>query len=293
MDWVSNVVPVNKKQGIIRICIDYRDINQACPKDNYPTPYIDQIIDDCVGSKIFSFMDGFSGYNQINILPADQPKMAFICPWGTFAYCKLPFGLKNTGATFQTAMSYAFHDIKHIVQHSLNDLLAQLLRRANHFIHLRAIFMRCRHYQIRLNPQKCVFYIEMGHLLGFVVSKGNIRVDPLKVEAIVKLPPPLTLHQLQSLQGKANLLRRFIPNYAEITKGFTKLLKQNTPFFWDEIADKSFDALKHTLTHALLLHPPNYNQDYFLYLTASHSTIGMVLVQEDEFGSEHVIYYLS
>jgi len=95
------------------------------------------------------------------------------------------------------------------------------------------------------------------------------------------------------LQGKANFLRRFILNYAKITKGFTRLLKQNTPFFWDEIADKSFDALKHMSTHAPMLHPPNYNQDYFLYLVASHSTIEMVLVQEDEFGTEHVIYYLS
>jgi len=114
-DWVSNIVPVNKKQGTIRICIDYRDINRACQKDNYPTPYIDQIIDDCAISEIFPFMDGFSGYNQINILPADQPKTAFICPWGTFAYCKLPFGLKNSGAAFQRAISYTFHDIKHIV----------------------------------------------------------------------------------------------------------------------------------------------------------------------------------
>ena len=121
-DWVSNIVPVNKNQGTIRICIDYRDINLACPKDNYPTPYIDQIIDDYADSEIFSFMDGFSGYNQINILPADQPKMAFTCPWGTFSYCKLPFGLKNAGATFQRAMSYAFHDIKHIVQPYLDDL---------------------------------------------------------------------------------------------------------------------------------------------------------------------------
>ncbi len=133
----------------------------------------------------------------------------------------------------------------------------------------------------------------MGRLLGFVVLKVGIRIDPSKVEAIVKLPPRSSLCQLQSLQGKATFLRRFIPNYAEITKGFTRLLKQNNPFFWDEIAEKSFDALKHALTLAPLLHPPNYNQDYFLYLAASHSTIGMVLVQEDEFGIEHVIYYLS
>jgi hypothetical protein len=97
-DWVSNIVPVMKKQGTIRVCVDYRDVNQACPKDNYPTPFIDQIIDECAGCEIFSFMDGFSGYNQINIRPQDQSKTAFICPWGTFAYRKLPFGLKNAGA---------------------------------------------------------------------------------------------------------------------------------------------------------------------------------------------------
>eukprot|EP00253_Pinus_taeda_P013849 PITA_13849 len=130
------------------------------------------------------------------LLKADQPKMAFICPWGTFAYCKLPFGLKNTRETFQRAMSYAFHDIKHIVQPYLDDLPAHSLRRASHLTHLRAIFMRCRHYRIRLNPHKCVFYIETGRLLGLVVSKVGIRVDPSKVEAIVKLPPPSTLRLL-------------------------------------------------------------------------------------------------
>ena len=153
--------------------------------------------------------------------------------------------------------------------------------------------MRCRHYQIQLNPHKCVFYVESGRLLGFFVSKSGIRVNPSKVEAIINLPPPSTLRQLQSLQGKVNFLRRFIPNYVELMKSFTRLLKHNIPFFWDEIANRSFDALKHALTHAQLLHPLNYNQDYFLYLAASNSMIGMVLAQEDEFYNDHVIYYLS
>ena len=135
-DWVSNIFPITKKQGTIRVCVDYRDINKACLKDNYPSPDIDQIIDDCAENEIFSFMDGFFGYNQINILPADQPKTTFICPCGTFAYCKLPFGLKNYGATFQRAMSYAFYDIKHIVQPYLDDLPAHYLRREDHPIHL-------------------------------------------------------------------------------------------------------------------------------------------------------------
>jgi hypothetical protein len=142
-EWVSNPVPIDKKGGSIRVCVDYWDINKACPKDNFPTPFIDQIVDDCASSEIFSLMDGFSGYNQINIAPEDQHKMTFICPWGTFAYRKLPFGLKNAGATFQRAMSYAFHDIKHIVQPYLDDFPAHSLRRVDQPNHLRAIFVRC------------------------------------------------------------------------------------------------------------------------------------------------------
>jgi hypothetical protein len=98
--WVSNLVPVNKKQGMIHVCTDFRDLNKVCPKDNFPTPFIDQIVDECTGCEAFSFMDGFSGYNQIQIKPEDQHKTTFICPWDTFSYCKMPFGIKNVGATF-------------------------------------------------------------------------------------------------------------------------------------------------------------------------------------------------
>ena len=94
MEWVSNPVSVDKKQGVIRICTDFRDLNRACPKDNFPTPFIDQILDECAGSEVFSFMDGFSGYNQIQIKPEDQHNTAFICPWGTFAYQKFLLALR-------------------------------------------------------------------------------------------------------------------------------------------------------------------------------------------------------
>jgi hypothetical protein len=241
---------------MIRVCVDYRDINKACPKENFPTPFVDQIVDDYAGSEIFSLVDGFSNYNQINIVPEDQHKTAFICPWGTFSYRKLPFGLKNAGTTFQRAMSYAFHDIKHIVQPHLDDLPTHSMHRVYHPTHLRAIFVCCRFYRIRLNPQKCVFCVESDHLLGFIVSHQGIQVDPLKVEAILNLPPPSTLCQLQSLQGKANFLRRFIPNYTEITHGFTWLLKKDSEFVWDTISKNVFEALKLSLTRAPLLFPP-------------------------------------
>jgi hypothetical protein len=110
---------------------------------------------------------------------------------------------------------------------------------------------------------------------------------------ILNLPPPSTLRQLQSLQGKANFLRRFIPNYTEISHGFTRLLKKGSEFVWDTVANTAFEALKLSLMRALLLFPPDYSRDYFLYLAASEYTIGMVLIQEDDAHNEHVIYYLS
>ena len=142
---------------MIRACIDFRDLNRDCPKEKFPTPYIDKIIDNCSRSVIFSFMDGFYGYNQIEILPSDQHKMTFICLWGTFAYQKFPFGLNNDGSTFQRALSYDFHDIKHIMKPYLDDLPSLLQHQENHVYHLRAIFLRCCHYNIQLNLHKCFF----------------------------------------------------------------------------------------------------------------------------------------
>jgi hypothetical protein len=146
--WVSNPAPVDKKQGTIRVCMDFRDLNKACLKDNFPTPFIDQIIDKCVGSEVFSFMDGFSGYNQIQIKPEDQHKMTFICPWGNFSYRKIPVSLKNAGATFQRAMNFAFHDLKHIVEAYLDNLATHSRKRVDHVIHLRVVFETCCYYRI-------------------------------------------------------------------------------------------------------------------------------------------------
>lgn len=190
-------------------------------------------------------------------------------------------------------MSYAFHNIKHIVQPYLDDLPTKSRKREEHSEHLRKIFLRCKYYSIRLNPLKCIFVVEVGHLLGFIVSKHGICVDPLKVEAIMQLSPPCTLARLQSLQGKEKFLCHFIANYAHVIKGFMRILKKNTPFIWDEQEQHSFDVLKKNLTNTPLLSPPNYNKDFLLYLTASNTTIGMVLVQTNDQFNEHIIYYLS
>jgi hypothetical protein len=134
--------------------------------------------------------------------------------------------------------------------------------------------------------------VDSDQLLGFIITRQGVRVDPLKVKVILNLLAPSSLRQLQSSQGKENILRRFIPNYAQLMLGFTRLLKKGSEFIWDSTANKSFEALKLTLTHTPLRFPPDYSRDYFLYCVASDSTIAMVLVQEYDLHDEHVIYYL-
>ena len=141
-------------------------------------------------------MDGFSGYNQIHIKLEDQHKTAFIFPWGTFAYQKMPFNVKNARATFQWAMTFSFHDLKIIIEVYLDDLDVHSHLRVHHPYHLRLVFERCCHYQIRLNPHKCIFCLKLVRLLGLIVSKEDIRVDSLNVEAILQLSP---LHNIRHI----------------------------------------------------------------------------------------------
>jgi hypothetical protein len=140
ISWVSNPIPVNKNHDIIRVCTKFHDLKHACPKHNFPTPFIGQIIDDCARHEALSFMDGFFCYNQIQIHLADQYKNVFTTPWGTFSYHVMPFGLKNAGAMFQRAINYIFHDLSHIILAYLDNLTAQSKNRTQHLDKLRIIF---------------------------------------------------------------------------------------------------------------------------------------------------------
>ena len=146
----------------MHVCTNFRDLRRACPKDNFPTPFINHILYQCGGSEVFLFMDIFSGYNQINIKPKDQHQTAFICPWGTFPYQKMPFGLKNAKATFHWDMTFYFHDLKRIIEFYLDDLSTHSHLRVNQPNHLCLVFERCCPYQIMLNTQKCIFCVNVG-----------------------------------------------------------------------------------------------------------------------------------
>ena len=184
-NWVANIVPMPKNDRKVCICVDYRDLNQASPKNNFPLPHIDTLVDNTATNRFFSFMNGFSSYNQIKMVKEDKAKIAFTIHWGTYAYDVMPFGLKNTGATYQRAMVTLFHDMMHKeIEVYVGDMIAKFCIAKDQLVDLRKLFKRLIKYKLRLNPNKCVFGASSGKLLSFIVSQRGIKVDPAKVQAI-------------------------------------------------------------------------------------------------------------
>ena len=189
--WVANIVPVPKKDGKVWMCVDYRDLNRTSPKDNFSLLHIDTLVDNTAKHSLFSFMDGFLGYNQIRMVPEDMEKTTFLTMWGTFCYKVLLFGLKNAGATYQRAMVTLFHDMMHKeIEVYVDDMIAKSQDEDDHVVNLKKLFERLKKFQLKLNPAKCTFEATSKKLLGFVVSKKGIEIDPDKVRAIQDLPPP-------------------------------------------------------------------------------------------------------
>uniref|UniRef100_A0A2N9GBP8 RNA-directed DNA polymerase n=1 Tax=Fagus sylvatica TaxID=28930 RepID=A0A2N9GBP8_FAGSY len=200
--WLSNIVPVKKKNGQIRCCVDFRNLNKACPKDEFPLPNMDLLIDSAAGSAMFSFMDGFSGYNQIRMSPRDAEKTAFRTPIGNFYYTVMPFGLKNAGATYQRTMTAMFHDMIHQeIEDYVDDIVVKSKKREDHVEVLRKVFERCRLYKLKMNPLKCAFGVSAGKFLGFLVHNRGIDVDPAKASAIATMKPPTSHKELKSFLG--------------------------------------------------------------------------------------------
>eukprot|EP00253_Pinus_taeda_P003804 PITA_03804 len=197
--WVSNLVPIRKKNGDIRICIDFGNLNKTCQKDNFPLPPMEQIFQSIAGSELMSFLDGFSGYNKILVHPYDQLKTTFKTKWGTYDYQNMSFGLINVGATFQRAMDIAFKGLvnKSIVIY-LDDITVYSRKNGNHLKDLKQIFEHCQSYGIYLKPKKSFFTLSGGKILGFIVSKVGIHIDPDRIREISEIP---LLHNKKSMKS--------------------------------------------------------------------------------------------
>ncbi|KAK2362505.1 hypothetical protein QL285_087565 [Trifolium repens] len=298
VEWLANIVPVIKKNGSLRVCIDFRDLNNATPKDEYAMPVAEMLVDSAAGHEYLSMLDGYSGYNQIFIAEDDIPKTAFRCPGalGTYEWVVMPFGLKNAGATYQRAMNSIFHDfIEVFMQIYIDDIVVKSSSFDDHLNHLRRSFERMRKCGLKMNPLKCAFCVRAGDFLGFVVHKKGIEINQNKTKAIMETKSPATKKQLQSLLGKINFLRRFISNLSGKAHPFSPLLrlKKDEVFNWGIEQQKAFDDIKAYLSNPPTLMPPIRSKEMKLYISASDTTIGSMLAQEDENGVEKAIYYLS
>jgi hypothetical protein len=237
-DWISNIVPVEKKgSGKLRVCIDFRDLNRATPKDEYPMPIADMLINDASGHKVISFLDGNVGYNQIFMAKEDISKTAFRCPGflGLFEWVVMTFGLKNAGATYQRAMNLIFHDLLGVIlEVYIDDIVVKSDAIESHLADLRLAFDRMRKYNLKMNPLKCAFGVSAGKFLGFIIHEHGIEIDPEKIKIIQKIQIPECKRDVQKFLGKVNYLRRFIANLSRKVDAFTPILrlKNDTDFTW-------------------------------------------------------------
>ncbi|XP_027150339.1 uncharacterized protein LOC113750576 [Coffea eugenioides] len=281
--------------GEVRVCIDYRDLNKASPKDDFPLPNIHILLDNTAGHEIETFCDCFAGYHQILMAEEDREKTAFITPWGTFCYRVMPFGLKNAGATYQRTMTTLFHDMIHReMEVYVDDIIIKSKRAEDHLVDLKKLFERLRKYNLKLNPAKCAFGAPAGKLLGFIVSKKGIEIDPAKIKAIRDMPVPKTQKDVKSFLGKINFIGRFIGQLTATCEPLFKLLRKNVPLYWNEECQQAFDKIKDYLLHPPVLVPPKPGRPLIMYLSVLDGAVGCVLGQHDESGrKEQAIYYLS
>nr|GFA48338.1 reverse transcriptase domain-containing protein [Tanacetum cinerariifolium] len=299
--WVSPIHCVPKKGGTTlikndenklvpnrlvtgwRVCIDYRKLKEAMRKDHFPLPFMDQMLERLAGNEYYCFLDGFSGYFQIPIDPKDQEKAMFACPYETFAYKRMPFGLYNAPGTFRRCMMAIFHDmIEQTMEVFMDDFSVFENTFSTCLTNLEKMLKRCEDTKLALNWEKSHFMVKEGIVLGHKISKKGIEVDKAKIEVISKLPHPTTVKGIRSFLGHAGFYRRFIKDFLKISRPMTHLLEKNSPFIFSNECIQAFRTLKDKLTEAPILIAPNWDQPFALMYDARDYAVGAVLGQRVE-----------
>ncbi|GAU45958.1 hypothetical protein TSUD_301670 [Trifolium subterraneum] len=322
--WLSNVVLVKKFNGKWRMCVDYTDLNRACPKDAYPLPNIDKLVDNSSGFKLLSFMDAYSGYNQIKMAEIDKKKTAFMTETGNYYYNVMPFGLKNAGATYQRMMNKVFHnEIGDMLEVYMDDMIVkseeeidhtiQLKRvfdqarkfnmrfnpekctfgeEIDHTIQLKRVFDQARKFNMRFNPEKCTFGVKAGKFLGFYLTERGIEANPDKCRAFFDYPTPKSKKSIQTLNGMLTSMARFVAKSAQHALPLFKLLRKENSFEWTEECEGALQHLKRALSEPPVLTRLVEGEKLYLYLVVASEAISAVLIRETEQGQKPV-YFVS
>ena len=309
--WVSPVHVVPKKGGFTvirnekneliptrtvtgwRVCIDYRKLNTATRKDHFPLPFIDQMLDRLAGHPHFCFLDGYSGYNQIAIAPEDQEKTTFTCPYGTFAFRRMPFGLCNAPATFQRCMMSIFSDlVEEVMEIFMDDFTVYGSSFDQCLKNLETVLQRCQDKQLALNWEKCHFMVTEGIVLGHKIYATGLEVDQSKVSIIKTLAPPTTVKGVRSFLGHAGFYRRFIKDFSKIARPLCRLLEKDTRFHFDDSCRVAFEEIKIKLVQAPIMAAPDWDKGFEIMCDASDFAMGAALGQRRE-KIFRIIYYAS
>ncbi|KAL0543903.1 hypothetical protein IC582_019008 [Cucumis melo] len=279
--WGAPVLFVKKKDGSMRLCIDYRELNKVTVKNRYPLPRIDDLFDQLQGATVFSKIDLRSGYHQLRIKDEDVPKTAFRSRYGHYEFIVMSFGLTNAPAVFMDLMNRVFREfLDTFVIVFIDDILIYSKTEAEHEEHLRMVLQTLRDNKLYAKFSKCEFWLKQVSFLGHVVSKAGVSVDPAKIEAVTGWTRPSTVSEVRSFLGLAGYYRRFVENFSRIATPLTQLTRKGVPFVWSKACEDSFQNLKQKLVTAPVLTVPDGSGSFVIYSDASKKGLGCVLMQQ-------------
>ncbi|GJW26493.1 reverse transcriptase domain-containing protein [Tanacetum coccineum] len=283
-DWLSNPVMVKKSDGSWRMCVDFTDLNKACPQDCYPLPEIDWKVESLCGYPFKCFLDAYKGYHQIQMAKDDEEKTAFHTSQGVYCYTKMPFGLKNAGATYQRLVDNAFEgQVGRNLEVYVDDLVIKSHTEDELVRDIVETFRALRKINMKLNPKKCTFGATEGMFLGYLIEPDGIKPCPEKTKAVIQLPSPRTMKEVQSLNGKLAGLNRFLSKSADKSLPLFKTLKKCTKkgdFRWTTEAEEAFTLLKQHIAALPTLVAPRPGEELIIYLSATHGAISAVLLTD-------------
>ena len=278
------VLFVRKKDGSLRMCVDYRALNDQTIKDKFPLPRIDAMLDSLSGARVFSKLDLSQGYHQVRISPEDTYKTAFVTPFGHFEFTVMPFGLSNAPATFQRMMNLALAPyLSKFCCVYLDDILVYSQSEAEHEDHLSQVLQALSDSKLFAKREKCEFGLGSVQFLGHVVSSAGIATDPEKVSALRDYPIPANVTELRAFLGLANYYRRFVERYAHTALPLTRLTGKGTVWEWGDSQTAAFLEMKRKLTSTPVLRMPDFSRPFFVFADACGFALGGSL--EQDFGS--------
>ena len=271
---------MRKKDGTLRLCIDYRQLNRVTIKNRYPLPRIDDLFDQLRDACVFSKIDLRSGYYQLKIKNEDVFKTTSRTRYGHYEFLVMPFGLTNAPAAFMDLMNRVFQPyLDRFVIVFIDDILVYSKSKAEHARHLKLVLSSLREHQLYAKFSKCEFWLNQVAFLGHVISAQGIHVDSQKVAAVENWEQPRTVTEVRSFLGLASYYRWFVKDFSVIALPLMRLTRKDVKFEWDNKCEQSFQQLKYYLTHAPVLALPDDSSNYEVYSDASLNGLGCVLMQ--------------